>query len=86
MLGNILLIFAFVFAALAAGGLSSWRSFHLGWLAFALFLASLVFGNLTSRFRAELGTPWHYSTQNNSAKEPALVQRLRLGVYWNGGK
>lgn len=47
MLGTILLVFAFVLACLAAfvPGPAFGRV-HLGWAAFAFYIASLLFGNL----------------------------------------
>lgn len=43
MLGTILLVFAFVLACCAALTIPSGR-FHLGWAAFACYIASLLFG------------------------------------------
>jgi hypothetical protein len=42
-LGLILLVFAFVVAAVASR-IQSIGAFHLGWLALALYFASLLFG------------------------------------------
>lgn len=39
----IILVFAFVFACLAAAGVAYWR-IHFGWLAFALFLLVQIVG------------------------------------------
>lgn len=49
MLGMILLCFAFVFACIAAGIPAGiiWNRVHIGWLAFAFFLASLIFGSVS---------------------------------------
>lgn len=44
MLGNILLVFAFVLAVLAAYGVPAGR-WSLGWAAMAFYFASLLFGN-----------------------------------------
>lgn len=46
MLSLILLIFAFVLAVLAAcrPWLSSWPAPHLGWVAIALYLLTLILG------------------------------------------
>ena len=50
MLGTILLVFAFVFAVIAAlfqTGLSRPPfAVHFGWLAVAFYIASLLFGHL----------------------------------------
>lgn len=47
MLPTILLVFAFVLACIAAvfpPPAWPWGRFHFGWLAFAFYLASLLFG------------------------------------------
>jgi len=47
-MGLVLLVFAFVFACLAAcipGPV--FNRWHLGWLAFAFYLASLIFGGVS---------------------------------------
>jgi hypothetical protein len=44
----ILLVFAFVFACLAAGIPGPvFGRWHLGWLALALYLASIIFGSVS---------------------------------------
>jgi hypothetical protein len=45
MLGTILLVFAFVFACIAAASIPTGR-FAAGWVAFAFYIASLLFGHL----------------------------------------
>jgi len=45
-LGLILLVFAFVLAVIAACFVQSVRNFHLGWLAVAFFLLSLIVGGV----------------------------------------
>jgi hypothetical protein len=46
-IGLILLVFSFVFACLAAGiPAPVGGRWHLGWLAFAFFIASLIFGSV----------------------------------------
>ena len=45
-LGLILLVFAFVLAVIAACFVQTVRSFHLGWLAVAFFLLSLIVGGI----------------------------------------
>lgn len=47
MLGLVLLVFAFVCAALAAYGVSGGR-WQLGWASLAFFYASLIFGSVTN--------------------------------------
>ena len=50
-LGLVLLVFSFVFAVLAAfAGPLIWPRVHLGWLAFAFFVAAELFGGLTRVF------------------------------------
>lgn len=45
MIGLILLVFSFVFAVLAAAGWPQPATrYHLGWVAFAFFVASELFG------------------------------------------
>lgn len=44
MLGTILLVFAFVFAVVAAFGISIPRV-HLGWLAIAFWLLAILLGH-----------------------------------------
>lgn len=50
MLNTILIVFAFVFACIAAAVPGPiWGRVHLGWLALAFFLASLLSGHLGLR-------------------------------------
>ena len=57
MIGTILLVFAFVLAVIAALFVQTVArpnmTIHFGWLAFAFFIASLLFGGET------LGKLWH---------------------------
>jgi len=46
MLGLVLLCFAFVAACFAAFGYDNLGRFHMGWTAFALFVASQIFGRV----------------------------------------
>jgi hypothetical protein len=47
MLGTVLLVFAFVFACIAAAVPGPvWGRLHFGWLALAFYIASLLFGQL----------------------------------------
>jgi hypothetical protein len=45
MLGTVLLVFAFVCAALAAYGVSAGR-WQLGWASLAFYFAALIFGSI----------------------------------------
>lgn len=53
MLGTVLLCFSFVFACFAAGYPTGvlWDRWHVGWLAFAFFIASLLFGSVSHLLR-----------------------------------
>ena len=48
MLGTILLVFAFVLAIIAAlippQAWAPWGRMHFGWMAFACYIASILFG------------------------------------------
>lgn len=46
MLGQILLCFSFVFALIAAFWGPGYGRVHFGWLAFAFYIGSLLFGRL----------------------------------------
>jgi hypothetical protein len=49
--GLVLLVFSFVLAVIAAFiGPTAWPRAHLGWLAFAFFVAAELFGGLTKVF------------------------------------
>lgn len=47
MIGLILLVFAFVFACIAAFWNATFGRLHFGWLAVAVFLLSLILGGAT---------------------------------------
>lgn len=49
--GLVLLVFSFVFAVIAGlFGPAAWPPRHLGWIAFAFFVAAELFGGLTRVF------------------------------------
>lgn len=47
MLGTILLVFAFVFACVAAAQVPPLPRIHWGWLAIACWIASILFGDVS---------------------------------------
>ena len=47
MLGTILLVFAFVLAVVAAANVPPAGRWQWGWLSFACYVASLLFGDVT---------------------------------------
>ena len=50
-LGLVFLVFAFVLAVIAGwAGPGLWGPRHLGWIAFAFFIAAELFGGLTRVF------------------------------------
>lgn len=51
MLGTILLCFAFVFAVFAAAGWPQLGRIHMGWMAFAFFVAAQLFGSVIHLLR-----------------------------------
>jgi hypothetical protein len=44
MLGTVLLVFAFVFACIAAFVMQGYGRWHFGWLSLVFYFASLIFG------------------------------------------
>lgn len=49
-IGLILLVFAFVLAVVAAAGAPPAGRWQWGWLAFACYVAAIIFGNVTALF------------------------------------